>query len=63
MLYCSLVQSICIFLSLITVTYSYMHTNNKTQETMGPTLKPFEVLESVMSYSQNTWPVDLYRSQ
>jgi hypothetical protein len=27
-----------------------MYTNNKTQETMGPTLKPFEVLENVTSF-------------
>jgi hypothetical protein len=26
-----------------------MYTNNKTQKAMGPTLKPFEVLESVVS--------------
>jgi hypothetical protein len=56
-LYCSLIQSICMFVSLITVTFSSMYTNNKTQETMGPTMKPFEVLESVISYSP-----DMYRS-
>jgi hypothetical protein len=35
---------------LITVTYSFMYTNSKTQKTVGPTLKSFEVLENVISF-------------
>lgn len=35
---------------LIIVTYSSMYTNSKTRKTMGPTLKSFEVLVSVISF-------------
>jgi hypothetical protein len=50
--YSALLQyKICAYSILfMTVTYSAMYTNSKPRKTMDPTLKLFEVLESVMSF-------------